>query len=54
MPARALAHCDGLARPVVKAAQGALETRSPPLVLIWLQEKDEAEIRISGIDRRWQ
>jgi hypothetical protein len=45
MPARALAHCDGLDGPVVKAAQRALETRNAALVLIWVQEKDEAEIR---------
>ena len=45
MPARALAHCDGLDGPVVKAAQRALETRHPALVLIWVQEKDEPEIR---------
>jgi hypothetical protein len=44
-PARALAHCDGLDGPVVKAAQRALETRNPALVLIWVQEKDEREIR---------
>jgi hypothetical protein len=30
---------------VVKAAQRALETRNPALVLIWVQEKDEPEIR---------
>ena len=45
MPARALAHCDGLDGPVVKAAQRALETRNAALVLIWVQEKDEPEIR---------
>ena len=45
MPARALAHCDGLDGPVVKAAQRALDTRDPALVLIWVQEKDEPEIR---------
>ena len=45
MPARALAHCDGLDGPVVKAAQRALETRNAALVLIWIQEKDEPEIR---------
>ena len=45
MPARALAHCDGLDGPVVKAAQRALETRKAALVLIWVQEKDEPEIR---------
>ena len=44
-PARALAHCDGLDGPVVQAAQRALETRNPALVLIWVQEKDEPEIR---------
>jgi hypothetical protein len=45
MPARALAHCDGLDGPVVKAAQRALETGNPALVLIWVQGKDEPEIR---------
>ena len=45
MPARALAHCDGLDGPVVKAAQRALETRNPALVLIWVQEKDGPDIR---------
>ena len=44
-PARAHAHCDGLDGPVVKAAQRALETRNPALVLIWVQEKDEREIQ---------
>jgi Family of unknown function (DUF6448) len=44
-PAPALAHCDGLDGPVVKAAQRALETRNPALVLIWVQEKDEREIQ---------
>jgi hypothetical protein len=45
MPARVFAHCDGLDGPVVKAAQRALETRNPAFVLIWVQEKDEPEIR---------
>ena len=44
-PVRALAHCDGLDGPVVKAARRALETRNPALVLIWVQEKDEREIQ---------
>ena len=44
-PARALAHCDGLDGPVVKAAQRALETRNPALALIWVQEKDQREIQ---------
>ena len=45
LPARALAHCDGLDGPVVKAAQRALDTRNPAFVLIWVQGKDEPEIR---------
>ena len=47
MPARAIAHCDGVDGPVVKAAQRALETRNPALVLIWVQEKDEREIQVA-------
>ena len=39
------AHCDGVDGPVVKAAQKALDTRNPALVLIWVREKDEPEIR---------
>ena len=45
VPARAVAHCDGLDGPVVKAAQRALDTRNPALVLIWVQAKDEPEIQ---------
>jgi len=45
LPERLLAHCDGLDGPVVKAAQNALETGNVNLVLIWVQKKDEAEIR---------
>ncbi len=44
-PARVLAHCDGLDGPVVKGAQRALNTRNPAFALIWVQEKDEPEIR---------
>lgn len=44
-PNRAVAHCDGMDGPVVKAAQKALETGNVNLVLIWVQKKDEAEIR---------
>ena len=44
-PARALAHCDGLDGPVVKAAQRALDTRNPAFALIWVQEKDAREIQ---------
>jgi hypothetical protein len=44
-PGPAVAHCDGLDGPVVKAAQSALDTRNPALVLIWVQVKDEPGIR---------
>ena len=44
-PARVLAHCDGLDGPVVTAAQRALDTRNPAFALIWVQAKDEPEIR---------
>jgi hypothetical protein len=43
--ATALAHCDGMDGPVVKAAQAALAAGDVNLVLIWVQKKDEAEIR---------
>ena len=42
---KALAHCDGMDGPVVKAAQKALGTRNVNLVLIWVQKSDETEIR---------
>ena len=45
LPRPALAHCDGLDGPVVMAARQALEKKDVKLVLIWVQEKDEAEIR---------
>jgi uncharacterized protein DUF6448 len=44
-PPPALAHCDGLDGPVVKAARTALDTRNPALALMWVQAKDEPEIR---------
>jgi hypothetical protein len=44
-PSKALAHCDGMDGPVVKAAQKALESGNVNLVLIWVQKNDEAEIR---------
>lgn len=44
-PTRAGAHCDAVDGPVVKAAQRALDTRNPALVLIWVQATDEPEIR---------
>lgn len=42
---RAWAHCDGLDGPVVTAARSALESGEVERVLIWVQEKDEVEIR---------
>lgn len=45
VPAPVLAHCDGLDGPVAKAAQKALDAGDVSLVLIWVQEQDEAEIR---------
>lgn len=41
----AAAHCDTLDGPVVKAAQGALDTGNVNLVLIWVQKDGEKEIR---------
>lgn len=41
----ALAHCDTMDGPVVKAAQKALSTKNVNLVLIWVQEKDETLIK---------
>jgi hypothetical protein len=39
------AHCDTMDGPVVKAARKALETGNINHILIWVQQKDEAEIR---------
>ncbi len=44
-PDRVFAHCDGMDGPVVKAARKALETGNVNLILIWVQRKDEADIR---------
>src|SRR3990172_3399701 len=44
-PNKVLAHCDTMDGPVVKAAQRALATGNVSLVLIWVQKKDEAEIK---------
>jgi hypothetical protein len=44
-PTKARAHCDGLDGPVVKAAQQALAAGNVNLILIWVQKKDEGEIR---------
>ena len=39
------AHCDTMDGPVVAAARKALETGNVNLVLVWVQKKDDAEIR---------
>jgi hypothetical protein len=44
-PGSAYAHCDTLDGPVVAAARKALDTGNVNLVLIWVQKKDDAEIR---------
>lgn len=44
-PGAARAHCDTLDGPVVKAAQGALDTGKIEPLLAWVQPGDEAEIR---------
>ncbi|MGH7491914.1 MAG: DUF6448 family protein [bacterium] len=41
------AHCDSMDGPVIKAAQKALETGNVNLVLIWVQKKNEAEIKMA-------
>lgn len=45
MAGNAYAHCDTMAGPVVKAAQEALRTRNVDVVVIWVQKKDEAEVK---------
>jgi ABC-type branched-subunit amino acid transport system substrate-binding protein len=42
---RASAHCDGMDGPVVKTAQKALAAGNVNLALIWVQQKDEGEVR---------
>ncbi|MCG3148227.1 MAG: hypothetical protein PCFJNLEI_01670 [Verrucomicrobiae bacterium] len=44
-PVTVRAHCDTLDGPVVNAAKVALEKGDVNLVLIWVQKKDEAEIK---------
>jgi len=44
-PESAIAHCDGMDGPVVKAARNALETGNVNLVLVWVQKQDENEIK---------
>ena len=38
-------HCDGLDGPVVNAARAALDSREVAHALIWVAERDEAEVR---------
>ena len=38
-------HCDTMDGPVVRAAQAALRSGNVNLVLIWVKDKDEAELR---------
>lgn len=45
MPGIARAHCDGMDGPVVKLARKALESGNVNLVLPWVLENDEPEIR---------
>jgi hypothetical protein len=45
LPMRAYAHCDGLDGPVVKAAKAALEHSDVSLVLIWVRQEYEPEVR---------
>ncbi len=40
-----LAHCDTMSGPVISDARKALETGKVDSVLIWVQEKDEGQIR---------
>lgn len=44
-PLKAFGHCDGLDGPVVTAARAALETGKVEPVLIWVQNRDEDEIK---------
>lgn len=45
VPVTTLAHCDTLDGPVVAAARKALDSGNVNPVLIWVQKKDEMEIR---------
>lgn len=45
IPQNAHAHCDSMDGPVVLAAREALETGNPNLVLIWVLDEHDAEIR---------
>jgi hypothetical protein len=45
LPNPVFGHCDTLSGPVVAAARSALETGNINRVLIWVQQRDEAEIK---------
>lgn len=45
LPSEASSHCDTMNGPVVKAAVNALESGNVNLVLVWVQKKDEVEIK---------
>jgi hypothetical protein len=45
LPASAVAHCDSMDGPVVKAAQQALATGNVSLTLAWVRPQDEPAIR---------
>lgn len=45
LPSEASSHCDTMNGPVVKAAVKALESGNVNLVLVWVQKKDEVEIK---------
>lgn len=42
---KAFAHCDTMDGPVIKAAQRALETKNVNVILIWVQQNDETEVK---------
>ena len=44
-PSTAAAHCDSLDGPVVGAARKALDTGNVAFALMWVHERDEAEVR---------
>lgn len=39
------AHCDTMDGPIIKSAQQALDTGKVDLVLMWIQKKDESELK---------
>lgn len=48
-PATALAHCDALDGPVVRAARSALAARDVTPVLQWVKPADEAEVKAAFV-----